>query len=190
MKTTLDQLTVAEFLDALCGDIKVLLGKHEIVAPEKLREAFLAILFEYKSIADEAGMKGYLSQESNQYKSKGEVLMLKMCDNLIRLKQYDSVREILSEFGLKVDTFTDQRLANEVAGRLARSLAVINRQPEEKHSEDQLVDVRQEFNRQTAALMAHFKFQIDPATMKASIYAHLVHRHNEEIKAQMAALKK
>lgn len=38
--------------------------------------------------------------------------------------------------------------------------------------------------------MAHFKFQIDPATIKATLYANLVARHNREIKALMAALRK
>ena len=50
--------------------------------------------------------------------------------------------------------------------------------------------IRAQFDAQTAAIMAHFKFQIDPATIKATLYANLVARHNREIKAQMAALKK
>lgn len=50
--------------------------------------------------------------------------------------------------------------------------------------------IRAQFDALTAAIMAHFKFPIDPATIEATLYASLVARHNREIKAQMAAIKK
>ncbi len=74
-------------------------------------------------------------------------------------------------------------------------LAQSQRELQELEAENEKVNAEREkirghFDAQTATMMAHFKFQIDPDTIKATLYANLVARHNREIKAQMAAMRK
>ena len=98
---------------------------------------------------------------------------------------------MLESYGLSVSGWTDSRVDGVVQSRLARS----QRELDDLEAENDKViaerkNVRAQFDAQIAALMAHFTFQIDPATIKATLYANLVALHNREIKAQMAAFRK
>ena len=86
---------------------------------------------------------------------------------------------------------SDQRINAEVTSRLERAKRIVAKvEIKEPTKESDVSIIRKSFDEQTAALMAHFKFQIDISTMKANLYAHLVSRFNREIKAQQAAMKK
>lgn len=186
----LDQLTVAEFIDLLCGDTSVITGKH-FVKPDKVADAVRNIIFEYKTISDKAGAGTYLSNIEDVTKAKMELSLYSICSALITLKEYDRVREILDIAGINSHAMSDKRLDIEVKTKTARAkltLEKLNADQAKNTSED--FDIRREFDSQTAALMSHFKFQIDIQSMKASLYAHLIARYKMEIKAQMAALKK
>lgn len=188
----LENLTIAQFIDLICGDTSVLLGKHEVVSPERIALNVRNIVFEYKNIADAASAKSYLFRIEETIKAKIEVLLFTMCKNMIILGQYDSVRDVLQEYGVNgVNIMTEKRLSAEVTSRLARSkLTVKEADSEQSDTKTDASQIRVEFDGQMAALMAHFKFQIDATTMKATVYAHLVGRYNREIKAKMAAMKK
>lgn len=84
---------------------------------------------------------------------------------------------------------TDQRVVAEVKSRLGRAKRDVA-EIEQGKEETPEVNIRREFDEQTAALIAYFKFQIDTETMKAPIYAHLVARYIRDLKVQKAALKK
>ena len=47
----LEQLTIGQFIDLVCGDTSVLTGKREIVSEAKMAIALRNIVFEYKRIA-------------------------------------------------------------------------------------------------------------------------------------------
>ena len=55
MKERLEQLTLSQFVDLVCGDTSVLLGNHEIGNPNKLAAATRSIVLEYRAIADPGG---------------------------------------------------------------------------------------------------------------------------------------
>lgn len=191
MKERLDQLTLSQFIDLICGDFDALLAKHEIGNAEKLAIATRNIVFEYRSIADAAGMTSYLQHIESWIKAKMSVMIFTMCFNLTTLNQYEKAREVIKDYGLYVSGWTDARTHGAVKAKLGQ----FQRELEdlEKDREGMAVEadkIRSQFDAQTAALMAHFKFQIDPATIKASIYANLVGRYHREIKAQMAAINK
>lgn len=191
MKETLNQLTIGQFIDLVCGDTTVLLGKHEIVSPNKVTIAMRNIVFEYKEIADLAGVKSYLSYIEELIKAKIAIVVFSMCKNLISLNELDRVREVLLEYGINAKTMTDQRVTAEVKSRLERAKSDVSKIENEKDDDmNEKVNIRRLFDEQTAALMAYFKFQIDTSTMRATVYAHLIARHNREIKAQLAAMKK
>lgn len=193
MKERLEELTVSQFVDLVCGNTSVLLGKHEFVAPEKLAKVTRNIVYEYKEIADTAGVRAYVRSSGDYIKAKMAVSLYAICKNMINLGEYDRVRDVLAETGLKsAKRLSDKRVAAEVSSRLERAKAEIAKADEARKNEEEpeLSKVRSEFDGQTAALMAYFKFQIDTATMKATVYAHLVARHIREIKAKLAAAQR
>lgn len=189
----LEQLTVSQFVDLVCGDTSVLIGKYEVVRPEKLAKATRSIVFEYKEIADSAGVRSFIRASGDYIKAKMSVSLYAICKNILLLGEYDRVREVLESTGLKsAKRFSDKRISAEVTSRYERAKAEIAKIDEARKNEDvpELSKVRSEFDAQTAALMAYFKFQIDPDTMKATVYAHLVARHIREIKAKLSATRK
>lgn len=191
MKETLSQLTVDQFVELICGNIAVLKEKGEKVSSEKLVGAMRNIIFEYKDLADNAGTKSYLLSVEDLIKAKITVLVCSICQNLVSLGEHGHVREVLLEYGIKAGALTDQRIEAEVRSRLERARSTIARIEEQKGSDRYDAKyLRREFDAQTAALMAYFRFQINPSRMKATVYANLVSRHNREIKAQMSVMKK
>lgn len=193
MKERLEELTVSQFVALVCGDTSVLLRKNEVVAPDKLAKVTRNIVYEYKEIADTAGVRTYVRSSGDYIKAKMAVSLYSICKNMINLGEYDRVREVLAETGLKsAKRLSDKRVAAEVTSRYERAKAEIVKADEARKNEEvpELSKVRSEFDAQTAALMAYFKFQIDTSTMKATVYAHLVARHIREIKAKLAAAQR
>lgn len=185
----LDQLTVAQFIDLLCGDTSVITSKH-FVKPDKVSTIVRNIIFEYKTISDKSGASTYLSETEDLVKARMQLSLYSICSSLIALREYDRVREVLDAAGINAATMSDRRLEIEVKSRLARAKSDLEKIATENEGNESEIDIRREFDSQTASLMAHFKFQIDIQTMKASLYAHLIARCKNELKAQAAALKK
>lgn len=187
----LEQLTLSKFVDLVCGNTRVLLQRREKASPNKLAIATRNIVLEYRAIADPGGTNSYFKHIEDWIKAKISVVLFTMCNNLTTLKQYGRAKEVLEAYGLSVNGWTDGRVEGTIQAKLAQA----QRELEDFETENEKVSaerekIRAQFDAQTAAIMAHFKFQIDPATIKATLYANLVARHNREIKAQMAALKK
>ncbi len=192
MITRLDQLTMAQFIDLSCGKTEILISECEKgnKLSSEIPKVMGRILYEYCCIADKAGAKRYLAEAKRRIKTEGEAKLLTMCNNLVGLGLYDEVRIILAEYGIKVESMSDQRVAAEVSSRLERARRAVEKiRTEEDLAPDEQA-IRKSFDGQTATLMAHFKFQIDTSTMKATIYAHLVDRYNREVEAQISAMKR
>lgn len=191
MKERLEQLTLSQFVDLVCGDTSVLLGPHEIGNSHKVAQATRSIVMEYRSITDPGGISAFLMHIEKWIKAKLDVILFTMCRNLIMLKHTDRVREVLVEHGMSASGWPDGRVAATVNAKLAQAQreAVELDEENEKTAEERR-NIRSMFDEQTASLMVHFKFQIDPLTIKATVYANLVLRHNKDVKAQMSALKK
>lgn len=175
----LDDLTIEQFIDIVCN-------------PDSYKSADMReLVLEYQAIVDSSAVTGYLMSMEDWYKAKMAVTLFSICLNLVKFKQYGSVREALDDCGINVEGMSDTRLEAEVKSRLERAKKTLADLEKEREGQiTEMSDVRRSFDEQTAALMAHFKFQIEMATMKATIYAHLVARYNREIKARLAALNK
>ena len=106
------------------------------------------------------------------------------------MEKYEEVRKILTAAGHPADKWDDRRLDNETHIRLEKSKRALSEFEEEGAAEAEKGNIRSSFDTLIASLMAHFKFQIDTATIAAPVFAHLVARHNAEIKAMQKALKK
>ena len=186
MRTRLEEFTVNEFVDLMCGDLS-LIGTADNV---ELVRLVRAIAMEYREIADPAGSKSYMVENEELYKARIEVLFFTFCQNLVTLKRISAARILLEDYGLNVSRYDDERIVAEVDSRLNRAEGKLRRMLHDIKDDERGYDVRRDFDMQTAALMAYFKFQIDTATMKATVYAHLVERHNSEIKKRLAAMNK
>lgn len=113
------------------------------------------------------------------------------CLELVRIRKYETARNIMEQLGISVAKMSDERLTAEIKSQFARARQAEARAKENSHGPDgDAAEIRRSFDEQTAALTAFFKFQIDTETMKATIYALLVARYNREIKAQLAAMNK
>lgn len=190
MKTRLEQLTVNELIELMSGNTSVLKSGREQISKKKLATTMRDIIFEYNLISDPVGARNFLLRAEEKTREEYNIRIFGMCEVLLRLEKYSNVREILTELELNADSISmsDKRVAAEVKSRLARAkknLADL----EEEDKPQQLSDIRRSFDEQTAALMVHFKFQIDTAQMKASVYAHLIARYKSEVKARLAAMK-
>lgn len=190
MKTRLDQLTTAEFIDLVCGNKDVILGKHEIPNPYKLTIALRNIVMEYRSIADPGGNATYLQRVDAIIKSRIAVTVYSMCQNLVLLQQFDRAREVLIAAGLPAERWDDKRIESEVHIQLQKSKRAFDEaDKDDDNSEEEKENIRNAFNGMIAAMMAHFKFQIDVAKMMAPVFAHLVARYHAEMKAMKKAMK-
>lgn len=188
MRTRLDELTTAEFIELVCGNKDVLLGKHEVPNQYKLTVALRDIVMEYRAIADPGGNAAYLQRVDAIIKSRLTVTVYSMCQNLVLLKQFDRARDVLVAAGLPAGGWDDKRIESEVHIRLQKGKRAV----EESDDDDGKLEkdsIRNAFNAMVAAMMAHFKFQIDVSTMMAPVFAHLTARYHAEVKAMKKALK-
>lgn len=192
MKERLEHLTIGQFVDLLCGDDSILLEDGDKISDVALNLVKRNIVFEYREICDQAGVGRYLSQVEDLLKANLTLHILSMCETFLKCGAYDKAREVMIEFGVKADRMSDERLEIEVRSQTARARKNIAKAEEEmKAGEDaDASGLRRSFDSQIATLMAYFKFQIDTSTMKATLYAHLVSRFSQEVKAQRAALEK
>lgn len=189
MKTRLDQLTVNQFINLLTGNSSVLLRKGEAVSHKKLSKAVRDVLFEYRSIADPAGARIFLAESERLAKARISLTLFSICNILLTTGDEDKVREILTDSGLRVSGMKSSRLAAEIKSRIARAKDTIKRiETERSKHQDEVPDIRKAFDSQIAALMAHFRFQIDTSTMSASVFAHLIERRNTELKTKLYVL--
>lgn len=187
MITRLEELTMQQFIDLCCGDYDILCHKHEIVDEEILAKTARDIIVEYKSITDEQSMRRYILDAGERLKANIAVVLWGMCRNLISFGEYGNIREIMKEAGINADRMSDERVTAEVLSRLA---AAERKLSEYNNHEEDVTDIRRNFDKLTAVMMSHFKFQIDPTSMRATHYAHLLARFGEEVKMQSKILKK
>ena len=107
------------------------------------------------------------------------------------MNEHERAREVMIVYGINAQNMNNQRVAAEIKSRLERAKSKVAELQEKNDADTPTSEkICKQFDEQTAALMAYFKFQIDTTSMKATVYAHLIARHNREIKAQIAALKK
>lgn len=192
MKKKLEQLSIQEFVEMLCGNIEVLKdSRHEIVTEDKIKETVRCILLEYREIISPGGQRNYIMETANLVKERGRAILYSVCQTLVEIGECERVKVILEESGVRCQSFNEDRLKAEVSSRLARAKDNLSKMgKEEDKAKSDPDNIRKDFDMQTASLMAHFKFQIDPITMRASIYANLVSRLDREVKEMSNAVKK
>ncbi|MDE5975682.1 MAG: hypothetical protein K2G69_03945 [Muribaculaceae bacterium] len=174
---TLDDITMARFIDLVSGRKR---GNEEVVS---------RLISEYRQIADPQGFKRHLLTGERLLKARMANTLYRMCSNLLSTGRPDKVKELLKLTGTNLAEATDERLRAEILSRLDKTAREIEKYKEEDSSQEREEDVRKNFDTLTAVMMAHFKFQIDLTTIKASIYANMVNLFERELKAAQKVKK-
>lgn len=188
----LSKLTMRQYIELVCGDTSVLTSKGEIVAPAKLQKTRKRIIFEYARLSDDAGSKIFLADHTSRIRAKAELTLFQCLNNALVLGAFDDVRGVLKEYGI-TRTMDDRQVATEVTRLLKRARTNVKRYDQEQKptEKDPTPDeIRIQFDKQAAALMTYFKFQIDFDTISASQFACMIDQAHKQIKAQMAAMSK
>lgn len=191
MKRKLEELTIAQFVDLACGDTSVLTGGKGSVPGHEAQSIAASIIFEYREIADPAGTNGYLRNLEELMQAKVDLLVYGICKDMLKFGELDSIRKVMNMYGINIESMNRQRVAAEIKSRFERARQAVARIEKDSQPDNgEEMDIRRSFDEQTASMIAYFKFQIDMATMKATIYAHLAARFERDIKARLAAIKK
>lgn len=196
MKKSLSELTMAQYVDLVCGVDVLSLPGEALLRPIEFQRAKARIMFEYHHLADPSGTASMLSGKEDAEKVKMTTMFFSVCHNLVILKAYDELKEALTIYGLDVEHYDNDRLAAEVdrqwkhAQSEERRLAMMPKEPSSAEGTSDPRKVRVEFDRQAAFLMTYFKFQIDMATIKATTFAMMLDQANREIKAKQKALNR
>lgn len=196
MKSRLDQITVAEFIELLCGHADILLNKNEEVGEAEVLHTAKEIVEKYKSIVDPSGSKAFVVRESRTSRRSIRIMFLRLCAAMLRLGAVEEVRGMLSEYGWDVDGRDAEYLSRKCEKEFKRLEAEEKREEDKKKPEEESEDskseeaIRARFSSEVAFLITYYKTPINIREMTVDVYANIVARANREIKALNAKSKK
>lgn len=175
MKDRLDQYTMAQFIDVACGDFSSIGAE-----PDNARSIAESLVEQYNNAADPVSAKARLLESERGSRYDAKIKLYRILLNLIHIYEaYDDVRTILETAGYSnIAKREDKSLKAKIEQMLRTEESNLERMKNER-GENQRKDIseydfRASFDRQTASLMAHFKFSICHDSISASVYANLV----------------
>lgn len=172
----LDQITMHDFIELYCGNYNVLPNE------DNPKEVASNLIFEYMMITDPASSKSVIYNRGNRIKLKAKILLFQICSNLLAMKAYDEVKEIMQNYGYR--DLTNENIEVKIKSLLNSALYENKRLSEcelDKNKKSNS-DIRMYFNKEVAFLMTFFKMQLDIKNISASIYANIVHQAAVQIK--------
>lgn len=193
MKTRLSELTLADFIEMECGNLEVLKEKrHEVVPMERLVKSRCEISNEFQSIASPSSFKSTLIGRGKKTKLRAKVMFFWTLKALVEMYAFDDVRRLLTAYGIDCSKFDDDRLAAEVSQQLNAANFDLKRMGIESKDESAATpdEIRKCYEGMVADLMIANKMSIDINTIRASVFASMIHKANEMAKAMTAKLKK
>lgn len=180
MKTRLNQLTMAEFIDLHCGDCFVLLESGERISEEGLRKKATDLIFEYRSIVDPVGVKTTLLEYEEVLRDNTKIVFFQVCKKLVSINAIDEVKEILLTYGIDLTSATDEKVAQIVEKELKTALYNKERNDtmrgdtEDDESLNTSDKIRASYDAEIASLMGYYKMSIDIHNISAAVYANLL----------------
>lgn len=179
MKTRLNQLTMAEFIDLHCGDCSVLLENGEHIPEEELKKKTTDLIFEYRNIVDPVGVKSTLLEYEEALRSNTKIVFFQVCKKLVSINAIDEVKEILMTYGINLTSATNEKVAQVVEQELKTAFHNKERNDaiRESTEEDGLNTpdkIRASYDAEIASLMGFYKMSIDIHNISAAVYANLL----------------
>lgn len=194
MKEKLSDLTLAEFIDMECGDLNVLKEKHEIVTPEKLAKKRSELSHEFQSIASPSSFKSMLIDRDRKGKMRVKAMFFGVLKSLIKIDGFSDVRDLLTKYGVDCRERDDAWIEREVITQLNSVTFELKRMGVEIKEEGQSTpdEIRRRYEGMVADLMIANKMSIDIDSIRASVFASMIHKANEiakELNAKIKSLK-
>lgn len=191
MKTSLSQLTLAQFIDLECGDLDVLKEHHEVVPVERLIKARSAIAHEFQSIACPSSYKSMIVDREKKSKLRAKAVLFGALKSLVDIEALAEVRQLMSAAGIECSGFDDKRLCSEVNQRLNTVTFELKRMGiDAPKAEDVTPEaIRRSYEGMVAELMIANKMSIDMETIRASVFASMINKANEMAKVMNEKIK-
>ena len=191
MKEKLSDLSLAEFIDMECGDLNVLKEKHEIVTPEKLAKKRSELSHEFQSIASPAPFKSMLIDRDRKGKMRIKAMFFGVLKSLIKIDGFSDVRDLLTKYGVDCRDRDDAWVEREVMAQLNSVTFELKRMGIEMQDEGNSNpdEIRRSYEGMVADLMIANKMSIDINTIRASVFASMIHKANEIAKELNAKIK-
>ena len=192
MKTTLSQLTLAEFIELECGKLEVLKDSHhEVVTPQRLIEVRGDISREFQSIASPSSYKSMVVGREKTSKLRAKAILFGALMSLAEIEAFDDVRSIMTSAGIDCSRFDDKKLKVVVEQRLNDVTFEFKRMGLDVPSHEDVTPeaVRRSYEGMVADLMIAYKMSIDIETIRASVFASMIHKANEMAKAMNEKIK-
>lgn len=194
MKEKLSDLTLAEFIDMECGDLNVLKEKHEVLTPEKLAKKRSELSHEFQSIASPSSFKSMLIDRDRKGKMRVKAMFFGVLKSLIKIDGFSDVRDLLTKYGVDCRDRDDAWIEREVIAQLNSVTFELKRMGVEIKEEGQSTpdEIRRRYEGMVADLMIANKMSIDIDSIRASVFASMIHKANEiakELNAKIKTLK-
>lgn len=179
MKTRLNQLTMAAFIELHCGDCSVILENGENIPEEDLKKKATDLLFEYRNIVDPVGVKTTLLEHEEKLKENTKVVFFQVCKKLVSINAVDEVKELLGMYGINLASATDETVARRVEQELNTAFHTKERNDAARdYDEEDTLDtpdkIRASYDAEIASLMGFYKMSIDIHNISAAVYANLL----------------
>lgn len=185
MKSRLNEITLAQFIELLCGNYFVLSDGDEVKESE-LQERARSLIASYRFIADKPGMRALIADKEESVKSKMKVFFLRICNMLVLQEEFSDVRLLLSMIDEDVSGIDNDTLHDKVA-ELLRYATFEQQRDEEVHNMSERGDktspdnIRSYYDAEIAFIMTYVKMNIDMHQINAAVYANIVNQVNADI---------
>ena len=192
MKTSLSQLTLAQFIDLECGNLEVLKDSHhEVVTPQRLIEVRGDISREFQSIASPSSYKSMVVGREKSSKLRAKAILFGALMSLVEIEAFEDVRRIMGTAGINCSSFDDEKLKVVVEQRLNDVTFELKRLGLDVPSHEAVTPeaIRRSYESMVADLMIAYKMSIDIETIRASVFASMIHKANEMAKAMNEKIK-
>lgn len=188
MKTRLDQLTLHDLIELLCGDSSVLLDKDETPTENVKLACAQQIMSEYKELATPTQAKIDMIEAEEQQKLRMKEMCLHICLALISQERSDMAKDVLLELDVNENLLKSEEAiksrCNAMLDEVKYEIKRLAELAEERGQKQQqtVTDIRKAWFGEIAFVMSTLKMSIDPATTNAAVYANLVRQAVERNK--------
>lgn len=197
MKTRLDQLTMAEFIEMLCGYSEVVREEGDTFTEDEVAANVGSLVSKYKQVVDPSGSKSVIVREARVGRRSMKIMFLRLCSALLRVGDKEKVYEMLVEFGWSVKGKSADYVIRKCQREYKRLEAEEKREAEklsagmkEITQDDSEDAIRARFSAEVADIITYYKMPINFREITADVYANIVARAYRESRERSAKAKK
>lgn len=183
MKTRLNEISLAQFIELMCGNYSVLLN-NDTVSDSELEDCARTLITSYRFISDKSGMKALLIEKENTIKCKMKVFFLRICNLLVMQEEFEEVRSLLALIDENTSEVDNDDLPEKVSELLRYAIFEQDRSEDNetiRNAKPSSEDIRSYYDAEIAFIMTYVKMSIDMYSINAAVYANIVNQVNVDI---------